>query len=98
MSPVSYKDDLNTGFDAKSTIKSKYNEFVNILAQISDAMLDDSEVTFAAFPNKKVRPSDDSFNIYSTFAMDQVTQQIDSLIESVKKRSELDKMTYGLFG
>ncbi|MFA5035468.1 MAG: hypothetical protein WC500_06795 [Candidatus Margulisiibacteriota bacterium] len=98
LSPVTYTGNIESSFDAKSTIKSKYGEFVDILAQMSDAMQNDSEMTFPSFPNQKVKPSDASFAVLSSYTMDQIQQQMESLLDSVKKRTELDKMTYGLFG
>ncbi|MFA6170603.1 MAG: hypothetical protein WCW67_02960 [Candidatus Margulisiibacteriota bacterium] len=98
LNPIIYTGNVESSFDAKTTIKSKYNEFVDILAQISDAMINDSEMTFPSFPNQKVKPSDASFAVLSSYTMDQIQQQMESLLDSVKKRSELDKMTYGLFG
>lgn len=98
LSPVSYSGNIESSFDAKSTIKSKYSEFIDIMTQMSDAMQNDTEMTFPSFPNQKVKPSDASFSVLSSYTMDEIQKQMESLLDSVKKRTELDKMTYGLFG
>ncbi|OGC11085.1 hypothetical protein A3K48_00945 [candidate division WOR-1 bacterium RIFOXYA12_FULL_52_29] len=98
LSPIIYNGNIDVTSDVKSTIKSKYGDFVKVLEEISAAMLNDSEMVFPMFPNQKVKPSDASFGVLSSYTMDQLQQQMESLLDSVKKKSELDKMTYGLFG
>ena len=41
---------LDSNFDVTSALKGKYSDFMNVFADISKSMLDDTAMTFPDFP------------------------------------------------
>ncbi|MBU1026159.1 MAG: hypothetical protein KKA31_00345 [Candidatus Margulisbacteria bacterium] len=87
------------GIDIKSSIQAKYNEFINVFLTMGKAMKDqDTEVTFPMFPNTPVSSTDPSFSMFASFSMNQLEQQMETLIKAEQFKTQLDQKAWNLFG
>jgi hypothetical protein len=94
--PISGVENLDADFDVKSAVQDKYGEFLDILMLMAKSMEDDEPVVFPGF-QQEVRPSDVSFNLYAQHSMNQISQQLETILNTEKFKRDIEKQVYSLF-
>jgi hypothetical protein len=89
---------IDNNFDVTSALKGKYTAFMNVFADMSKSMLDDTAMTFPDFPNQSVKPEDASFSLFANYSMNQFEQQLQTLIDAEKWKTTADKQMIQAMG
>jgi hypothetical protein len=88
----------DVGFDVTSAVKGKYQEFLDVFANMSNAMNTDTAMTFPGFSNHPVKPEDASFTLFANYSMNQLEQQLQILMDAEKFKTTIDKQMITAMG
>ncbi len=89
---------IENNFDVTSALKGKYNEFLDVYAQMSNAMMNNTSMIFPDFPNSPVKPEDASFSLFANYSMNQFEQQLQTLMDAEKFKGTADKQMIQAMG
>ncbi len=89
---------IENNFDVTSALRGKYTEFLDVYAEMSKAMMNNTSMVFPDFPNNPVKPEDASFSLFANYSMNQFEQQLQTLMDAEKFKGTADKQMIQAMG
>jgi hypothetical protein len=83
--------------NTKSSVKSKHDEFINLLLTMAKSIQTNEAVTFPSFPGQPVTPEHPSFYMFAQYSLDQLDQQLQFLLKAEETKTQLDQRLYQMF-